>query len=94
MRLFRERFPIELVAGAPMIGAVELRKRGGRGALSGRAEATCEDCYFRQEGLCALLLQAPCPTFRLARRGTLVPPKQARLVPLPSVTKPELVLAR
>jgi hypothetical protein len=46
-------------------------------------EATCDDCYFRQEALCALRLERPCPTFRAAVRGDLVPPKQARLVARP-----------
>ena len=41
---------------------------------------TCHDCYFRRNGLCALHLERPCPTFRAAGR-TLQPPQQARLVP-------------
>jgi len=45
---------------------------------------TCEDCYFRQTGLCALLVDQPCPTFRNAVRGRLARPLQARLVPRPS----------
>jgi len=45
--------------------------------------ATCEDCYFRRAGLCALIVDAACPTFRLHSRGSLVPPRQARLVPRP-----------
>ena len=40
---------------------------------------TCDDCYFRQELLCALALDAPCPTFRRASHG-LAPPPQAPLV--------------
>jgi len=43
---------------------------------------TCDDCWFRQELLCALALEAPCPTFRRASFG-LAPPPQAPLVPLP-----------
>jgi hypothetical protein len=43
---------------------------------------TCNDCYFRREGLCALAVNVPCPTFRAATNGALVPPRQARLVPL------------
>ncbi|HZQ04535.1 MAG TPA: hypothetical protein VFA88_11010 [Gaiellaceae bacterium] len=43
-------------------------------------DATCADCYFRRQGLCALSLEQPCPTFRAAGR-TLEPPQQARLVP-------------
>jgi hypothetical protein len=40
---------------------------------------TCEDCYFRLHGLCALALERPCPTFRVAGR-TLEPPRQPALV--------------
>jgi len=42
---------------------------------------TCRDCYFQREGLCALQLETPCPTFRHHSRGTLSPPRQPRLVP-------------
>ena len=49
--------------------------------MSKRLEASCADCYFRRVGLCALALEAPCPTFRHHSRGTLVPPRQPRLVP-------------
>jgi hypothetical protein len=42
---------------------------------------TCNDCYFRREGLCALRVDEPCPTFRPAVRGRMVPPKQPVLVP-------------
>ena len=45
-----------------------------------RLEVTCDDCYFRQAGLCALLLERPCPTFRVAVRGALVPPRHPHLV--------------
>lgn len=49
----------------------------------GKSETTtCSDCYFRQEGLCALATETPCPTFRLTVRGGLTPPRQAQLVPL------------
>ena len=51
--------------------------------MTKHAEATCEDCYFRRAGLCALQLERPCPTFRHASRGALVPPRQPRLVPRP-----------
>jgi hypothetical protein len=43
---------------------------------------SCDDCYFRRNGLCALHLERPCPTFRAAGR-TLEPPQQPRLVPRP-----------
>jgi hypothetical protein len=57
--------------------------------MSKRVAATCEDCYFRREGLCALPGNAPCPTFRAAT-GALAPPPQPRLVlraPLPHVAQ-------
>ena len=44
-------------------------------------KASCNDCYFRREGLCALPGETPCPTFRaVAAGGQLLPPKQPRLV--------------
>ena len=51
--------------------------------MTKRRTITCEDCYFRRELLCALQLDAPCPTFRPASLDGLVPPAQAPLVPLP-----------
>jgi hypothetical protein len=48
-----------------------------------RSATTCDDCYFRREGLCALAGNTPCPTFRAAAHGALAPPKQPRLVPRP-----------
>ena len=57
-------------------------RRGGS-TLGKRVEVTCEDCYFHKAGLCALLLESPCPTFRNAHRGVIVPPLQPQLVPRP-----------
>jgi hypothetical protein len=51
--------------------------------MSKRTEASCNDCYFRSAGLCALPGDSPCPTFRLAAAGALEPPQQPRLVPRP-----------
>jgi len=51
--------------------------------MSKATKVTCEDCYFRRAGLCALSLESPCPTFRTQSRGSLVPPRQPRLVPRP-----------
>jgi hypothetical protein len=48
--------------------------------MSKKNKTSCETCYFRQAGLCALP-EAPCPTFRPVGRGALSPPRQARLVP-------------
>lgn len=47
---------------------------------------TCDDCYFKREGLCALALATPCPTFRAVTRGALAPPRQPRLVARPVPT--------
>jgi hypothetical protein len=41
--------------------------------------ARCEDCYFRQNMLCALNLDKPCTTFRRAERG-LAPERQLAFV--------------
>lgn len=49
--------------------------------MSNRAKPTCNDCFFRRAGLCALPGDTLCPTFRAARAGTLEPPRQPRLVP-------------
>ena len=48
-----------------------------------RREPTCEECYFRRAGLCALAVQAPCPTFRTHTRGSLGRPAQAPLLARP-----------
>jgi hypothetical protein len=48
--------------------------------MSKRTQLSCDDCYFRQSGLCALRVDAPCPTFRLASSGSLTPPGQAPLI--------------
>jgi hypothetical protein len=47
--------------------------------MSGKS--TCNDCYFRREGLCALPGNAVCPTFRaVTAGGRILPPRQPRLV--------------
>ena len=51
--------------------------------MTRQAAPTCNDCYFRRAGLCALAAETPCPTFRLASRGSMTPPQQPRLVPRP-----------
>lgn len=42
---------------------------------------TCDDCYFRRNGLCALQLSEPCPTFRPYSPDGLKPPRQLVLMP-------------
>lgn len=49
-----------------------------------RRDLTCDDCYFRREGLCALSVNVPCPTFRPTKSSSLTPPRQPQLVPRPS----------
>jgi hypothetical protein len=41
---------------------------------------TCEECFFRCKGLCALDLDAPCSTFRPDGPDGLVPPRQPALL--------------
>lgn len=41
---------------------------------------TCDDCYFRQNGLCALDRARPCPTFRDVSAGRMVSKPQAKLI--------------
>jgi hypothetical protein len=41
---------------------------------------TCEDCFFRQNMLCALALDEPCATFRPDTPEGLKPPTQMRFV--------------
>ena len=50
-----------------------------RMAKRGAKKVTCEDCYFRQNMLCALPLDEPCATFRPADRG-LEPERQLAFV--------------
>jgi len=47
---------------------------------------TCDDCYFRCKGLCALSPERPCPTFRTATKR-LQPPRQPRLVPVAAAAR-------
>ena len=63
-----------------MAAVLQGKGRTGKGTMSKRTPATCEDCYFRRAGLCALPGNAPCPTFRAATGGHLMPPAQPRLV--------------
>jgi len=50
---------------------------------NGLCDRSCDDCYFRQAGLCALPGNRACPTFRPVKRGALAmapePREPARL---------------
>ncbi len=41
-------------------------------------KVSCEQCFFRANMLCALELDAPCPTFRPDHPDGLRPPQQLR----------------
>jgi hypothetical protein len=64
--------------------AKSIRAGGGRVVQHGRVpttrkQASCEDCFFRKNQLCALKLDGPCPTFRPAERN-LAPERQLAFV--------------
>jgi len=56
---------------------------GNIAAVPRKKKPTCEDCYFRQNMLCALELDEPCATFRQNRPEGLVPPRQPVLLMRP-----------
>jgi hypothetical protein len=43
-------------------------------------KVTCDDCFFGQNGLCALQLDQACATFRPNSPEGLRPPRQMRFV--------------
>jgi hypothetical protein len=45
-----------------------------------REKASCENCFFRQNLLCAVAGDAPCASFRPNRPEGLRPPSQLRFV--------------
>jgi hypothetical protein len=49
----------------------------GRGR---EVKASCEDCFFRRNHLCAIAEATPCATFRPANPDGLRPPSQLRFV--------------
>ena len=53
---------------------------------------SCDDCYFRRNGLCAMTPERICPTFRAAAL-TLQPPASPRLSPLAAVVVPAAGIA-
>jgi hypothetical protein len=56
--------------------------------LSKKTKATCNECYFRRAGLCALPGEEICPTFRVQATRGLVPPPQPPLVARPLAAAP------
>jgi hypothetical protein len=55
----------------------EADNSGGYRSMAKRV--SCKDCYFHKNGLCALRLQEPCPTYRPAERN-LEPERQLAFV--------------
>jgi hypothetical protein len=47
---------------------------------SGAVKASCENCFFHKNQLCAVASPGPCATFRPAHPGGLRPPSQLRFV--------------
>ena len=43
-------------------------------------KVTCDDCFFKRNGLCALVVEQPCATFRPDGPDGLHPPRQMRFV--------------
>ncbi|MBJ7330804.1 MAG: hypothetical protein JHC95_12965 [Solirubrobacteraceae bacterium] len=43
-----------------------------------KTKVTCEECFFRKNGLCALTVEEPCATFRPDHPEGLRPPSQMR----------------
>jgi hypothetical protein len=50
------------------------------GKQGGTKKVSCEDCFFRQNLLCALDCESACPTFRPNHPEGLRPPQQLRFV--------------
>ncbi|WP_228430985.1 hypothetical protein [Baekduia soli] len=66
-----------LVVATETIEREQVRATKAKGR--GRAPvASCEDCFFRRNLLCALDLEDPCATFRPDHPEGLRPPRQLR----------------
>jgi len=69
----------EKVFTGPRTGKQDLAEATDSMAKAKAKCVSCKDCYFGANGLCALNLDAPCPTFRPADRG-LAPERQLAFV--------------
>jgi hypothetical protein len=69
------------VAGRDPLRRERLQKRGLRSNMAAAKKKciSCEGCYFKQNMLCALNLDAPCPTYRPVEQG-LKPQRQLAFV--------------
>ena len=61
-----------------MAEAIGIGKR--RASKRRKGKASCEDCFFHCQMLCALDLDEPCSTFRANTADGLVPPLQPSLL--------------
>ena len=64
-------------------GWVKRTRDEDSGMANGRAvaaKASCENCFFHQNLLCAIEASGPCATFRPAHPDGLRPPSQMRFV--------------
>jgi hypothetical protein len=61
--------------GARLFAGEPLRET----AVPKNKKASCDDCFFRRNMLCALQLEGPCSTFRPADRN-LAPARQLAFV--------------
>jgi hypothetical protein len=69
-------------SGLMIADEVELL-RGGQGVTSshaGSARVSCEDCFFRQNLLCAVSSSGPCATYRPNHPEGLRPPSQLQFM--------------
>jgi hypothetical protein len=57
-----------------------VKEGSGVDGRSAKKKVTCEECFFRRNGLCALAVEQPCATFRPDRPEGLRPPQQMRFV--------------
>ena len=53
---------------------------GAKGRKPKGSAVSCDDCFFKRNGLCALALDAPCATFRPYHPDGLRPPQQLHFV--------------
>jgi hypothetical protein len=70
-----DRFPPALGREEPVMERKKLSRMAGK-----QGKVSCEDCYFKQNLLCALPMDEPCATFRPDHPDGLRPPTQLRFV--------------
>ena len=66
------------MVGWPLLTGIDEGRTGRMAKGRGTKKATCEDCFFHCNLLCALELGEPCATFRPDGPDGLRPPQQLR----------------